>query len=147
MAVIYVNHSHLNMLMNKLFYILAVAICFTSCKKYYNASDFKGRYIGKLQVTGPNLYVENRTELQLLSPQFEVRKNGDPFGSGTFKVEDRTTITFADTHTWPANFDWNTILNGTYRYQTLGDSLILTKVMSTTDFQHTYQYRLKRVKD
>lgn len=133
--------------MKKLFYILAVTTCFVACKKYHNASDFKGTYTGTFRATGPNYNVQTQTELQLSSPQFEVTKNGEKFGSGTFKVDDRTTISFADGNAWTADFDWNTILSGSYTYQTLGDSLILTKDIHTANNLNKYQYRLKRVKD
>lgn len=133
--------------MKKLFYILAATVCFTSCKKYLNASDFKGKFVGKLSVVGTDNLSEINTEVNLSDAQFSVIKDHENFGSGTFKVEDKLTISFIDTHVWTTNFDHNTILNGSYSYQTLGDSLILTKNIINNNQQIRYQYRLRSVKN
>ena len=133
--------------MKKLFYVLALTLGFSSCEKYRNASDFKGKFTGTLKVAGPDYLQETPAELWLADPQYELTQNGEKFGSGTFDVKDRTTITFADTNAWTNNFDLNTVLNGTYSYQTLGDSLILTKVIISASNQKQYQYRLKSVKN
>lgn len=132
--------------MKKLFYIFAISLCCSACRKENNASDFQGSYVGTFIVKSPEQSTRTATTLKLSSPSFEVTE-GLKLGSGTFTVEDRSTVTFADTNSWTADFDWNLILNGTYAYQTLGDSLILTKRITTANNLNQYQYRLKRVID
>lgn len=133
--------------MKKLFYILTIAVALSSCKKENNAIDFKGKYLGTFRSMANGQLQIIPAELNLAKPNFELTKGAKP-GNGTFKVEDKMNITFTDTNVWTADFNWNLILSGTYIYEALGDSLILTKKFATSnpsaDFYY-YQYRLKRV--
>ena len=63
-------------------------------------------------------------------------------GSGIFELGDHGTIKFEDQNVWTADFDWNLILNGNYKYKLKGDSLILKKELQ--EGVKTYEYRLKR---
>ncbi|MFD0940726.1 hypothetical protein [Pedobacter boryungensis] len=132
--------------MKKLFFISLVAVTLLGCEKDKNAKDFKGTYIGTFRTKEDGKMVMTATELTLLNGNFEVIKGLKP-GSGSFKLEDKRTVTFSDKNVWTADFDWNLILNGTYTYQALADSLILTRVLSsaTPADNNYYQYRLKQV--
>lgn len=61
-------------------------------------------------------------------------------GSGNYQISNQE-VQFKDTNIWTADFDWGLILNGTYTVERKSDSLILTKITSTT----LYEYRLKRI--
>jgi hypothetical protein len=63
-------------------------------------------------------------------------------GSGVFELTEEGQIKFEDQNIWTADFDWNLILNGYYKYKTKGDSLILKKELQAG--LKTYEYRLKR---
>ena len=127
--------------MKHLFYISALVLTSNA----YNAMDFQGTYSGTFRIDANSALV--LTEFFLSSPNFTVKK-GIKLGSGTFKVENKMTVNFVDTNVWTTEFDHNMLLNGSYRYEALGDSLILTKILSTPDDGKTrYQYRLKRIID
>ena len=132
--------------MKKLIFILAAAVTLVACEKDKNAKDFKGTYSGTFRTKQDGKMVMTDTELILLNGNFEVKK-GPKLGSGSFKLEDKRKVTFSDKNVWPADFDWNLILNGSYTYQALGDSLILTRVLSATTpiDNNYYQYRLKQL--
>ena len=63
-------------------------------------------------------------------------------GSGIFELADDGKIKFEDQNMWTADFDWNLILNGSYKYKVKGDSLILKKEL--LGGVTSYEYRLKR---
>jgi hypothetical protein len=132
--------------MKKLFYTFALAIGLCACEKENNAADFSGTYTGTFNtIIAGKMHVEP-AELVLQRPGFNMTK-GPKFSSGNFEVKDKMRINFTDTNVWPANFDFNLVLNGTYKYEALGDSLILTKMLPIENPSSTlmhYQYRLKR---
>jgi hypothetical protein len=131
--------------MKKLIYISTLIVLFAACKKENNAIDFHGSYTGTFKATYQNSTLTSEAEITLDRPNFVVNK-GLKLGSGIFKVEDKKTITFADKNTWTTDFDFPIVLDGTYTYEALGDSLILTKnIPQPNDFVNKYQYRLKRV--
>ncbi|MFI5453734.1 hypothetical protein ACHMWN_16465 [Pedobacter sp. UC225_61] len=132
--------------MKKLIFISLLAATLLACEKDKNAKDFKGTYTGTFRTKQDGKMVMIDTELTLLNGNFEVKK-GPKLGNGSFKLEDKRTVTFSDKNVWTADFDWNLILNGTYTYQALADSLILTRVLyATTPIDNNYyQYRLKQL--
>ena len=131
--------------MKHLIYISVLALTLHACKKENNAIDFQGTYSGTFKISANSDPVP--TEFTLTSPNFTVNK-GIKLGSGTFKVENKMIISFADTNVWTAEFDHNILLSGNYRYEALGDSLILTKILTNPDDgKARYQYRLKRIVD
>ncbi|RZK58438.1 MAG: hypothetical protein EOO91_08290 [Pedobacter sp.] len=133
--------------MKKLVYFLMLMLLFTSCKKENNARDFKGTYSGTFKTNIGGKIAVSDAELLLVGDDFKVTK-GTKLASGTFKVDDTKSVTFADKNVWTADFDWNLILNGLYIYEAKGDSLILTKIIYSNPAWNTvpvsYQYRLKR---
>jgi hypothetical protein len=62
-------------------------------------------------------------------------------GFGSLIIRD-TVMEFRDKNIWTADFDWHLILDGKYRYNYTGDSLILRAVRPNGN---SYVYRLKRV--
>lgn len=131
--------------MKKLIFISLFAATLLACEKNENAKDFKGTYTGTFRIKQDGKMVMTDTELVLVDGNFEVKK-GPKLGSGSFKLEDKTTVTFSDEIVRTADFDWNIILNGSYTYQALGDSLILTRNLPYLPTTITlYQYRLKQV--
>jgi len=124
------------MRMRKLFYISVLLLSFCACKKENNANSFQGSYQGTFRSSVNNQYTISEAEIELSSPNFKVNK-GPKLGSGVFKVEDKMHITFTDKNVWTTD--------GEYKYEALGDSLILTKyVTGPTNGINYYQYRLKR---
>lgn len=130
--------------MKKLFYLSVLLLSFSACQKENNAISFQGNYQGTFRSRVQGQYTSSDAEIELSSPTFTVKK-GPKLGSGDFKVEDKMNITFADKNVWTTDFDFNIVLNGKYKYEALGDSLILTKyVDGPADGINYYQYRLKR---
>jgi hypothetical protein len=131
-------------IMKKLTYISALIVLFAACKKENNAIEFQGNYTGTFKATYQNKTETSEAEINLNRPNFTMGK-GIKLGSGTFVLEDKKTIIFADKNSWTTDFDFQIVLDGTYTFEALGDSLILTKrIYGPTDFINTYQYRLKR---
>ncbi len=130
--------------MKKLIYISVLVILCASCEKENNAIDFQGNYSGTFTAIYQNKTEKSEAHINLERPDFSVQK-GIKLGNGTFVLEDKKTITFADKNSWTSDFDFQIVLNGAYTFEALGDSLILTKYLTTpSDFTNKYQYRLKR---
>jgi hypothetical protein len=130
--------------MKKVIYILALALGLGSCKKdFNNALDFKGTYTGTFVITNSTIYHVEKSEINLAAPNYSVIE-GYKKASGSFRVIDKMNVTFTDKNFWTAEFDPNILLNGNYRFEALGDSLILTKSINNSGNTTTYQYRLKR---
>ncbi|MDQ7948369.1 MAG: hypothetical protein REI78_12210 [Pedobacter sp.] len=129
--------------MKKLPYILALLLFITACKKENNAITFSGNYQGQQIIYSNHSLETHESEINLSSPNFSVLK-GIKKGSGTFAVTNKMEVVFTDTNVWTADFNWHILLNGSYKYEALGDSLILTKYIGENK-ENYYQYRLKRV--
>jgi hypothetical protein len=125
--------------MKKLLYFSTLLFTLTSCEKENNAMDFQGNYQGTFR---SNQHATTDAEINLSSTSFTVVK-GPKTGNGTFKVNNKMQVTFTDKNVWTADFDFNIVLHGTYTYEALGDSLILTKYGENQSDKY-YQYRLKR---
>ena len=129
--------------MKKLLYILALTTVLSACRKENNAINFQGTYAGTFKVIATSPAIE--TQIKLSRNNFKVEK-GIKLGSGYFKVESKKTVVFKDTNVWTADFDANLVLSGSYTYEALGDSLILTKDFEgMTQPSDNYQYKLKRI--
>lgn len=133
--------------MKKLFYISALLFTFTACEKENNAIVFQGNYQGTYRSLVNDQYLKSEAAITLSDSNFTVNE-GPKLGSGSFAVQDKFTVTFKDKNQWTTNFDFNMVLNGTYSYEALGDSLILTKYVEVpAQGTNYYQYRLKRVQE
>lgn len=95
---------------------LLAALLIAACKKDSNDSlpaDFDGRYSGSFHRTGMDTtdvvltFSDNRFEGQSSHEKYPATCHGSFEG-------DRDFISFADSCTWTADFDWSLILNGTY---------------------------------
>ncbi|WP_185967766.1 hypothetical protein [Formosa sediminum] len=58
-------------------------------------------------------------------------------GSGSFS-SNSTILEYNDENFWTANFDWNLILNGSYKYTKTEDSLVFTAFKNNIG-QYTYK--------
>lgn len=82
------------------------------------------------------------TQLELKDGTFRCAGNPDKIpagGSGTFSAG-QDTLRFYDENMWTADFDWNLILNGAYRYTFDGKKLVLF----TDKESGYYTYHLRR---
>lgn len=129
--------------MKRIFCLLALLLIFSACRKENNAREFKGTYEGTYRIKANGIFLIEDSKILLSSPNFTVLK-GSKLGSGTFNVDSKMEVSFRDTNVWTADFDWTILLDGTYTYQALGDSLILTKYTGQQK-QNYYEYRLKRI--
>jgi hypothetical protein len=131
--------------MKRIIYISALILVCAACKKENNAMEFQGTYTGSFKAIYQDKTETSDAEINLENRKFTVIK-GIKLGGGTFTLNDKKTITFADKNLWTSDFDYQLVLNGSYTFEALGDSLILTKyVAQPADFINVYQYRLKRV--
>ena len=126
--------------------LLILGCAFSGCEKDI-ITNFSGRYSGIFIYNNP-------ADSQALPPSgpasITFDKNtytstGNPDripagGSGTFEVINSQDVKFEDSNRWTADFDWGLILNGEYRYQAKGDSLLLAKYIGGLK---VFEYRLE----
>lgn len=136
--------------------LLFVVALLGSCSKE-DTKLLRGHYSGSYYYHGPNMSgpVKSPNEVSLRLEQgnlyetngFADRKPAG--GSGEYKVSGNNTVEFTDKKVWTADFDWNFILNGRFKYEIEGDSLILTRYFEDCPkcimLPSLYQYRLKRL--
>lgn len=136
--------------------LLFVITVLGSCSKE-DAKFLKGHFSGSYYYHGPNtpapVKSPNEVDVKLeLGNTFQSSGSPDrkpAGGSGDYKVSGKNIIEFTDKNIWTADFDWNLILNGRFKYEIIGDSLILTRDVEPCPkcivLPSVYQYRLKRV--
>ncbi|MGF1923508.1 MAG: hypothetical protein ACQUHE_04970 [Bacteroidia bacterium] len=133
--------------MKKLFYLSLLSLGLMACEKEENTAIIDGTYSGTFRTLINKKEQSTEFEVTLKDRRFVTNKGGA--GLGPFELGERNKVKFADELFYTANFDWNTILTGEYRYQIKGDSLILEKVIalptSGSDAATYYQYRLKKI--
>ena len=98
-----------------------------SCEDEPNTVSF-GTYEGTFIVEYSADTLSGPISLTLASSRYNCSSNPDripPGGSGEFVIL-TDSISFTDENAWTADFDWNLILNGTYHFESVGDSLILS---------------------
>ncbi len=129
--------------------LLSVVFLLTGCSGKLDFAKLKGSYSGTFSYfhSEDSKAVKNApVAVNFTQNAYESSSGINYFpagGTGVFAVLDGQKIKFEDQKIWrTTNFDWELVLNGEYRYDRKGDSLILTKGSSTTNL---YQYRLKRV--
>ncbi len=134
--------------MKYLYFLLALLI-FVGCKKE-NTNSLDGIYTGVFEAYSGNRQLNTDIEILFSANRFEIKK-GLKIGSGTFTLLDSTTVEFKDENTWTADFDTALILEGSYKYEIKGNSLILTKYVmgGSCDLckdlvNNRYQYSLKK---
>ena len=131
--------------MKTLLFFALITATFLSCKKNTDPLPLNGTYSGQFIYGTRGNTIAKPVEVNFNRSNYVATK-----GSGTFLVQQNNIINFSDKNMWPANFDWNTILNGEYNYEIKSDSLILTKLFSysgRTEWAYSIaivsQYRLK----
>ena len=132
--------------MKKLIYLSLAMLALSACEKEEKQTLLDGTYSGTFRTLINNKEQVSDFEVTLNDRRFVTNKGGA--GRGSFEVDERDNVKFVDELFYTANFDWNTILTGDYKYQFKGDSLILDKVfiMTADRLPSNYQYRLKKVK-
>jgi hypothetical protein len=92
----------------------ALAILSSSCDKSETASyNLDGVYVGIFSRTGMDTA---RTSISFTGSRFEGQSNITNYPAicyGSYQL-DHNEITFTDSCSWTANFDWSLILRGTY---------------------------------
>ncbi len=131
------------------FIVLATSILLTvACKKpSTSAAISSGTYSGRFIYRSQNMayqYKEAAVTITLAGQNYSSTGHSDYFpagGTGTYAISDTARITFNDTGAHTANFDWNLILNGDYAYHYEGDSLVISKNITSLA---SYEYRIKK---
>jgi hypothetical protein len=122
--------------------ILAGIIIFVACDKTEDAelTVSNGRYMGTFTRTGMDTA---QVSLLFRDGYFEGqsdRSNYPAICRGSFQTDDNT-ITFTDSCSWTANFDWSLILSGTYQASLTDGTLRIWK----TNGAVTDEYVLRRI--
>lgn len=130
--------------------VFLAIILFSSCDKDDEVARLSGQYTGTFISWNNDPAVDSyiltgNTSITFSGQEYTSTGNPDRVpagGSGIFEVND-DVAKFSDKNVWPANFDWQLILNGEYELKIKSDSLFLTKHIG---YNH-YQYKLKRSKN
>ena len=132
--------------MKRLMYLALIGVTLSACEKEEKASMLNGTYSGTFRSLVNNKEQRSEFEVTLDNRRFITNKGGA--GHGPFEVGENGKVKFVDELFYTADFDWNTILTGEYKYQLKGDSLILDKIfiMTADRLPSSYQYRLKKIK-
>lgn len=140
--------------------ITFAVLILSSCSDKLNLSALEGKYTGFFYHIPPGetktTKGQSEIDVDLIGTDFSAGKAPDRLpagGSGKFSILNSKEVEFTDKNFWTADFDWNLILNGRYRYENVNDSLILTRQFETCAtceikpgmMPGSYQYRLKRV--
>ncbi len=135
--------------MKRLFYFLAAGLlAMQGCSKNVvtPSSSLEGTYTGKFyHYNGAVVPVEKITvRFEADRYRSAAGSNRQPAGgSGNYILDtENGVLKFEDKNVWTTEFDWNLILNGTYKYSLKGDSLILAKTLVESSTR--YEYRLKK---
>jgi hypothetical protein len=98
--------------------LLSLVILFSACEKDEDNQDNQtlenGLYRGTFSRTGMDTV---NVSISVLQGNFEGQSERQSYPAicrGSF-TRDNSSITFSDSCTWQANFDWTLILNGNYQ--------------------------------
>ena len=102
-----------------------------------------GTYKGTFTVNYGVYTRTGETTLELKNGRFSCYGNSSrvPAGGSGKYTSDDFKVTFFDDNFWPADFDWNLLLNGRYNYTF--DGLKLT-IFSNKNGVGLYQYELEK---
>lgn len=132
-------------LMKHLFLFFLINIFFISCgpDKEDPVVIQPGTYKGQFYHTSQNTNIDpSNVTLTFTDQKFSGSSDKTYFPAicnGSYKVTDQE-IEFINGCSWPANFDWNYILNGKFKIKVTGNSLELTKQSGN----NTYYYKLQK---
>jgi len=138
---------------SKIFYLFTLLPLISGCSDKLSLSALDGTYTGEFHYISPTDTVKRTGPASITFNQqnFTSARNADRIpagGSGTLELLDDNLIDFKDENVWTANFDWGLILNGKFKYEFKGDSLILNRYFEPCPAciraPSTYQYKLKR---
>lgn len=97
--------------------------------------DYTGTFVATYDVQTQNgawdTIITGPVSLNLNGNQYECTGNPNNYpagGGGGYSIHG-DSIAFQDENFWPADFDWNTILNGTYGFEATKKTLKLTRVV------------------
>lgn len=135
--------------------LAAIVLTVSACTDKLTVSTINGTYTGKFYYTPPSdtNKASGDAEVSFSDSKYTSKGNKDYIpagGSGSFEIQNDHILDFKDQNIWTANFDWGLILNGKYKYQLKGDSLLLNRLtepcINCSTTPGTYEYRLKRSK-
>lgn len=111
---------------------LLMGAFFLSCEKDDIQSDeLSGDYEGYFIRTGPTVDLQPAdVSITFQSGTFDGNSAVDRYPAickGTFSEQGTDSLRFENSCTWTADFDWTYILDGTYAYSEVGDSIILER--------------------
>lgn len=129
-------------------FLLLVLLCvgLVSCDKNEantQAALKSGTYTGEFSRFSPDgrciptpvtLVIENNS----FNGFSEITKS-PAIGAGSYKLAG-TEIEFTDQRVWTAEFDWTYVLNGKYKFKTIGDEVIIVRMYAN---QATDVYKLR----
>jgi hypothetical protein len=138
----------------KLIYLAILIAAISGCTDKLTFSAMEGTYSGQFHYISP---LDTVKKIAPASVSFSDRtyisqRNQDRVpagGSGSFEILRDHLLEFKDQNIWTADFDWGLILNGKFRYEVKGDSLILSRYSepcaSCSMAPSLYKYKLKRI--
>lgn len=128
-------------------------LALSGCSDKLSLDALSGTYTGKFHYLTPenSAKVTADAKITFSDHTYSSLRNTNYIpagGSGVFEIQPEEILNFKDENIWTANFDWGLILNGKYKYDLKGDSLILTRYTepcpNCSMQAGLYQYRLKR---
>lgn len=137
----------------KIFYLFILLPVLSGCSDKLTFSALEGTYTGEFHYISPVDTVKRTGPASISFKQQNFTSAGSTDripagGSGSIEILDDKMIEFKDENIWTANFDWGLILNGKFKYEFKGDSLILNRYFepcpACLSAPSTYQYKLKR---
>lgn len=133
--------------------VAAVILALSGCSDKLSPDALSGTYTGKFHYLMPESSEKVTADAKIIFRERRYSSQGNTNkipagGSGDFEIQGGEIINFKDENVWTANFDWGLILNGKYKYDFKGDSLILSRFTepcpTCLSQAGLYQYRLKR---
>jgi hypothetical protein len=130
-------------------YLIATVVFMGSCSKtLLQPNSVEGTYKGQFELKNTDsaqaMPGSGAVTVNFTATDYKASANSNYIpagGAGTYSVR-KDSIDFKDDSMHTANFDWNLLLNGTYRYTVKGDSIMLSKELGT----QIYLYKLKKEK-
>lgn len=128
-------------------YLIATVVLMGSCSKtLLQPQNVEGTYKGQFEVKSTDASQSTpgsgAVTVTFTHSDYKSSANSNYIpagGAGTYSISE-DSIDFKDDTMHTANFDWNLLLNGSYKYMVKGDSILLSKKLGT----QIYLYRLRK---
>lgn len=136
----------MTMLDNSFVLLLTFLMLFNGCadKQVEPPASLDGVYQGTFTVEySDGQVLSNSVTVDIMANEYSSSSGSGRIpagGSGTFEIRG-DSIQFSDQNMWTADFDWNLILNGTYKYSSNGKELVLSADKNQVG---TYRYQLRK---